>query len=558
PPVPARQSINQPTDLPELPPTPARSAQSLPTNQAIESLELPPVPARQSINQAIDLPELPPIPARQSTNQQINSPELPPIPVRQAQLLPTNQPVDLPELTPPPSHQTQLLPTNLQTELTDSIEKLTHHSQLSATTTAPELIDQHRIQLQSNPVNSSVNHQQAIQQPQQPLSQNHLDHSTTLTPLSNETTQQAVATTDSNNLRLYESARPTIGTTPTIDSLRSTTPIPRIMVEVVAVTPTVVLQPLADLNQVMAQSWRDNQIRQLLPESRALLATLANWSHKLQEQSATAIHPTTNLASTRQALEEIVKQLPASQQLTDPKQLSAAMRNSGIWLEALLAQSTLYPEMAASFSTDLKAQLFRLADRIRHDIKTKALFQDYFRQTDHTASTQLDIALTKEQDATSLNPSDRALLNHFARDVDGMIKHVINMQLQSPVHNSEGTRWLLELPFQTNAGLQAIEADIRRDAQTQNNEEETWQMQLRLTLPILGPLAVNLNLSGGRLNASLVAEHAAGAALLRQNLSKLRQKLETHDIEIASLHAGEGQCTPPQSPIQHSLISDRA
>lgn len=146
----------------------------------------------------------------------------------------------------------------------------------------------------------------------------------------------------------------------------------------------------------------------------------------------------------------------------------------------------------------------------------------------------------------------------LAREVDGMIKQVVTQQLQTLEAGTDPPRWVLELPFKTPAGLLTLEADIQREARAGQAETDGWSMRIRLNLPRLGPLSINLNLRADRLNASLQAEHQAAVEILRQHLATLRQQLEDRQIEIASLHASQRPRTDTGSTRRPPLLSEQA
>ena len=139
-----------------------------------------------------------------------------------------------------------------------------------------------------------------------------------------------------------------------------------------------------------------------------------------------------------------------------------------------------------------------------------------------------------------------------------MIKQVVTQQLQTLEAGADPPRWVLELPFKTPAGLLTLEADIQRETRAGQAEEDGWSMRIRLNLPRLGPLSINLNLRADRLNAALQAENQTAVDILRQHLATLRQQLEDRQIEIASLHASQRPRTEPPPIRRPPLVSEQA
>lgn len=121
-----------------------------------------------------------------------------------------------------------------------------------------------------------------------------------------------------------------------------------------------------------------------------------------------------------------------------------------------------------------------------------------------------------------------------------MLKQITSLQLQGRDHLPNEARWLLELPFRTPDGVAALHADIQRRHAPDDDENAVWSIQLHLDLPRLGPLCVRLNWRDQRLSASLVAEQAGGASLLRKHLAELRERFAARDLEVSGVHAGQG------------------
>ncbi|WP_207188481.1 flagellar hook-length control protein FliK [Thiocystis minor] len=273
-----------------------------------------------------------------------------------------------------------------------------------------------------------------------------------------------------------------------------------------------------------------------------------------------------------------------------PERLYAAMTQSGLWLEALMAQTTAHPARASDRSLDLKAQLLCLAEQIRtadqspsssgptpqartvvpagatpNALPLESAAPD---STDHprlpdpnppqarSVAPEPNPASHRTHDET---PHSRATAPEvLAKEVDGMIKQVVTQQLRSLEAGTDQPQWILELPFKTPSGLTALEADIRRENRSDQSEDDGWSMRIRLNLPRLGPLSINLSLRLDRLHAGLQAENETGANILRQHLETLRQQLLDRKIEVASLHASHRPGGSPQPARRSPMVSERA
>ncbi|MBK1647457.1 flagellar hook-length control protein FliK [Rhabdochromatium marinum] len=360
--------------------------------------------------------------------------------------------------------------------------------------------------------------------------------------------------------------------------------------EVVSLNPRIMLRLMHSdgAEAPGTKAWFVAQVRAHWPGAQRLTNTFANWARNLQESKAASplsgraeagkqpsqtgqTQTTTKVplppgqaeaskalatperaqsvqhSELNQAIKEILNRLASPRELTDPQRLPVTLKNSGIWLEALLARAAVTPNQRLSLEADLKGQLLRLAQQLRatpapsSNAGAKSGPQ---RASDPPTGGGADRLL--QQPATALS-----------REVHGMLKQLVTLQLQSADHAPDPLRWAVELPFQSSAGLLALDADIQRESTQDEEDPERWSMQLRLDLPVLGPLLISLILHNDRLHASLVAEQSAGAAKLRERLPELRAQLEKREIEVASLHAREGSTERPPKP-EPPLLNEQA
>ncbi|NEV60519.1 flagellar hook-length control protein FliK [Thiorhodococcus minor] len=173
------------------------------------------------------------------------------------------------------------------------------------------------------------------------------------------------------------------------------------------------------------------------------------------------------------------------------------------------------------------------------------------------ASEPANRAAADPQGAQLTTPGDREVRG-LVREVDGMLKQIVTSQLKALDQPQGQLHWALEIPFKTPSGLIALETDIRRESSSGNPGEDAWSMRLNLDLPHLGPLTIKLSLRSDRLSASLQAEHQLGAETLTENLPKLRAQLESRDIAVAALHAGQRPQERSEQPFEAPLISEEA
>jgi len=418
----------------------------------------------------------------------------------------------------------------------------------------------------------------------------------------NSVRAQLTTALPANGLQATASERPGSGAMPTLRA------------EVVATSPTLVLKLVSVADRPMpmpgpptasgvgSREWLGQQFRQHWPESRPVAATLDQIAAQLADELAgTPITAPTSATNTetngrlqlQRAVTTLIAQLATVTELTDPEQLATAVSRSGVWLESFLAQAAIDPAHSNGLRLDLKAQLLTLAQRLRvQETRTPGLPPPGVpaaagRRPDMSAAPQPSPPQTgapptpvdapaaprpgappepappvttedKPTEAAHRAAQDTHRTASLARDVEGMLKQVVTKQLQSLDNPPGQTQWLLELPFRTPSGLQALEADIRREQARGDTQHDTWSMRLRLDLPKLGPLNVVLTLCNERLNASLQAGNPDGAEQIKQHLGDLRARLEAREIQVASLHAGHRPLERPPPPFADPLVREQA
>ena len=357
--------------------------------------------------------------------------------------------------------------------------------------------------------------------------------------------------------------------------------------------------------------WLTAQCRQHLPHSLSLATTLDTWRHpdpSPARDSSSACGPTTERPQwtglQARLAGDLLSALPSASDLTEPGRLRQAIRQSGVWLEAELARLTQGHGQDSRPSMDLKAQLTRLADRIRalqrtgtpetsaqgaprtadpegtnHPETARQTATDSAGRTTVLASAaddgQMPVSAQPAKALTGMDPGrdmppreappeaisdDRTtqVLRTLDREVAGMIAKIVTNQLITLDSTPDQPRWLLELPFRTPTGIAELEADIRRERRSPDKDDETWHMRLRLDLPRLGPLTIRLSLRADRLSAGLHATSAGTGELLNRNLPLLQERLAAKSIEVASLHAGQRPDPDPPHPAGTGSLHESA
>ncbi|NLO80325.1 MAG: hypothetical protein GX093_08485 [Xanthomonadaceae bacterium] len=265
---------------------------------------------------------------------------------------------------------------------------------------------------------------------------------------------------------------------------------------------------------------------------RALLGSdgsrtnLAAGLSQLLDLAATAPPPL------RALLAAVAAQVRRPEQLADPRELAAALRDSGLFLEArLLGQPQERPEQ------DFKAQLLRLLAQLQ------------------TAPAGGKVAA--EETATS-----RGQLSRLAEGAGRLLARLETLQLHAA--SSQDLDLLFELPLQGQAGPESLQLRIQRERQGEAEAETVGSGGLLVRLRFNfaeDAMGAALHWCGSGVSVYWWAERAATAARLQAALPQLVERLQALGLEVRELHCFEAE--PPavdELPVlqMQGLIDERA
>lgn len=251
----------------------------------------------------------------------------------------------------------------------------------------------------------------------------------------------------------------------------------------------------------------------------------------------------------------LLRSLPTRASISTPEGLRAALRDSGLFLEArLLAQPQAAPE------GDLKAALLRL----------RALLPAHGGQAPAggpAAPTppRPGAAPTAQARAAALPlPAELSeALGSLRRLVEGALARIGLHQLGSREAEGDGGRaWMLELPVLNEDGhYDVLQLRIRADREGRGRGQAAgrWSVELALDLPGLGPLHARIGLQGRRVAASLWLERPESAAAVEAALPELERALRARALEVGALRCRQGRPEPPPAPPDSgALVETRA
>ncbi len=262
--------------------------------------------------------------------------------------------------------------------------------------------------------------------------------------------------------------------------------------------------------------------------SPALTTTLA-LRHALPRQAPldqalrsfrAALDQPTLAPAVRTQIEALLGSLPDRSALGQPDKLQAAMRLSGLFMEASAVTSTVPME-----AWDLKTRLLELAA----SIKTAQL------QTPAASESETQVSAAN---STASGKSDP--LPELAAKASGALARIVLDQLASlPKPDTQILTWQLEIPFRDGERLETLRLTIAGGKQAKGAAYELlpWTVDLEIEPPGLGRIRIKLVLQGKKISSYFWGETATTTRLLEHHLHTLARRFRAAGLEPNHLQA---------------------
>ena len=262
----------------------------------------------------------------------------------------------------------------------------------------------------------------------------------------------------------------------------------------------------------------------------------------------------------------IIDQLPRAETITTAKGLKQAVAQSGLFLEARLAQTLLASiqaplsqhganSLGAQISMDFKGGLLGLL----------ASLLDIIQSMPHTNAIPKNAPALHSPAQASLTQAMnlQQTLSELRRHVEGGLARLQLNQLISSAPDEDGKRgWVTELPVRQGENIDLIQLRVEKDKTRSNNKKtDLWTVALSLELKGLGPVQARVSLAGNQINTSFWAENAQATEFIRENLQTLKHRYREVGLTVGTLHAHKGQAPMPTSAddyLHHTLLDEKA
>lgn len=233
---------------------------------------------------------------------------------------------------------------------------------------------------------------------------------------------------------------------------------------------------------------------------------------------------------------ELLNKLATPQQLGNADGLRQAVGQSGLFLEARLAQGD-----SSSLQLDFRASLLRLLAVVREQLATPP-----------------DPAAQRASPPPA-NLMQGALLE-LGQQLEGALSRIKVQQLQSlQTQSTSEPAWLLELPMRHGTEPETLRLRIQQHGGTGRGKGAPgWSVRLHFDNDIYGPVDGIVTLLGGKVGVSFWAERAATALRFQQHLESLRGQMQRAGLEIEHLRSVAGRAglddeAPPSGLLDLSV-----
>lgn len=354
--------------------------------------------------------------------------------------------------------------------------------------------------------------------------------------------------------------------------------------------------PVLKLLGVMQQSPVQQALRDVLPLQQPLpllLSALSRLSHPTAMQLTTPIAPPI-APGIVQLARALLAQLPDPARVSTAEGLRQAIRDSGLFLESKLAQTTAQVANARpdEVARDFKANLLRLVQVIRDNAASSAPAAARATPLPNTPATATaapppaalvaarlpagagtdpaaplqrglpppaQIALEQIAKGQELNLT-RGDLQRFA---EGALARVQLNQLSSlPQERALLPEWLFELPLrrdnETDVWGLRLSQDPEQRRDNQPDSAPSWSMMLAFNLPGLGPLQTRVSLRGDRVTAQFYSQTQGILPLLAEHLPRLQARLQQAGLNVEELTCHHGEIPKGRPAATTRILDERA
>lgn len=233
---------------------------------------------------------------------------------------------------------------------------------------------------------------------------------------------------------------------------------------------------------------------------------------------------------------KIWQTLPTSQQLSTPLPLKQSLTNSGLLLEAKLAETLINtsnaPTEIPNTLNDLKATLLQLHQALQHTAPSMP--------------------------SAGAEPETSKFTTEIASDLQQKTEHALAKvtvdQLASITRDDSSKQvWHIEIPYRHQEQLEKLELSVSWEEAPNSTEAYhpfNWTVLLNISPPGLGPIHCKIICSGGAVNTYFRSERGSTRDKIQEYAELLRTRLEANGLQAGHIDSQEGSF---QQPLQTKI-----
>jgi len=273
-----------------------------------------------------------------------------------------------------------------------------------------------------------------------------------------------------------------------------------------------------------------NAMRRFVPRQESAALMLANLSWLAQGKQGASELP----KAVMQAAAQLWRALPDAESLSDPDGLESAIRRSGSFLEANLADAARGAVDPKLLRTDLKALMLGLSRTLReHGARPHAAHSESAMNAPVPTARGPLTALNAAPATFSMLDAADQQLNELARQTEGAIARLTTTQITNSSPDPSVQSMLVELPVRHEDRASMLRLKIERDGSRQSaGQGDSWSVEAAMDLGQVGALHAKVTLTGHRVGVQLRAESPAMVDALSARAGELEAMLREAGLEI--------------------------
>jgi hypothetical protein len=321
----------------------------------------------------------------------------------------------------------------------------------------------------------------------------------------------------------------------------------RLQLRVLRDHPVIALETLQS-NDTEATAVND-ALRRFLPRQSSPTPLLANlaWLASHSEESPQLTRTVAD------AVQKLWQALPDAVDLSTPEGLASAVKRSGNFLEANLAQSEP-TDTRQLMGRDLKALLLNLKQTLQRG-GASSHGSEQPPGPLPTARGPL-VAMDNMPATLAAIQTPARQMNELAAQTDGALARINTVQLTNSDTATPST-WLIELPFRRDGRPEMLRFRFERNSQRES-AEQSWTIEAALTLGVNRTVHARVSLYGKRINVQLHAEPPQLVADLAAQAPLLTAMLNEAGLDVDRVICLHGMPASDRDARTPSLLDVRA